>query len=175
MDAFLLRMLLVAAVALLPNVATASDCTTGQRGCAVLPEGARRAESFVQVQRPHKQQVAAVEEEEEEDNDEGQQQQEVPQQETSKVSLEQVQVPAKMPHSQPGFARQVKLAEDFHKKKDGTATMANDCPWMQPHHHHSKMALCEDGQYSWICKADGHGPRKQCPATFRDVQLHCLW
>lgn len=40
------------------------------------------------------------------------------------------------------------------------------CPWLLSEkgcHNNGKKPLCEDGNYSWSCSAEGHGERVQCP------------
>lgn len=67
----------------------------------------------------------------------------------------------------------VQARRSLHVHADGEEDLAateivrhKKCPWLLSEkgcHNDGKKPLCEDGNYSWRCSAEGHGERIQCP------------
>jgi len=65
------------------------------------------------------------------------------------------------------------------KEEDLAATKIvrrDKCPWLinegKGCHQDDTKPLCEDGNYSWTCRADGHGERLLCPCTWPRMCSH---
>jgi len=65
------------------------------------------------------------------------------------------------------------------KEEDLAATKIvrrNKCPWLinegKGCHQDDTKPLCEDGNFSWSCKADGHGERLLCPCEWPRMCSH---